>query len=486
MGESEMTAAVESILGIFEEINKVPRQSEKEEKIHKWLLDWAADHGFKVDTDEALNVNIKIPASPGYENAPGLVLQGHMDMVCEKVDGSEHDFSKDPIKHLIDGDWLSADGTSLGADNGIAIALALAAAADNTIEHPSFEILITTAEETGLYGANALKPGFVEGKILLNLDSEDEGVFTVGCAGGNDTQIHLPVEFEKIPEDFELIQLTVTGLLGGHSGVDVNTNRENSNVLITRLVSDIRMEMDARLVDVFGGTAHNSIARTSEAVLAIKKGEKGKLEAVARSVEDIFKIENSVVDRGLFVKTGAPIKSYSQMLVQISAVKAINLLLSIPHGVLRMSAAIEGLVQTSNNLAIVKLEEDNLFIHCSQRSSMMSDLSYASHRIEAAAQLAGADSEVAQKYPAWMPNMDSPLLKKCKEVYSSTFGKEPVIEAIHAGLECGVVGSIYEGMDMISFGPNIYDCHSPDEKMQISSVGLVWEFLIALFKSYKD
>jgi dipeptidase D len=480
-----MTAAVQSVLDIFEELNKVPRQSEKEEKIHKWLVDWSADHGFKCDTDEALNVNIKVPATKGYENAQGLVFQGHMDMVCEKVEGSDHDFSKDPIKHIVDGDWLSADGTSLGADNGIAIAMALAAAIDKDIEHPAFEILITTAEETGLYGANALQPGFVEGKILLNLDSEDEGVFTVGCAGGNDTLVHLPVDFEDISDDFELYQLTVTGLLGGHSGVDINTNRESSNVLISRLVSDVRMEMEAHLVDIYGGTAHNSLARTSEAVVAIKKGEKATLESAVKATLDLFKIENSVVDTGLVVKLGEPAKSYSRMVTQDSAVKAVNLLLSTPHGVLRMSAAIKGLVQTSNNIAIIKLEEDNLFIHNSQRSSMMSDLNYASHRIEASAQLAGADTEVIQKYPAWMPNMDSPLLKKCKDVYTDTFGKEPVIEAIHAGLECGVVGSIYEGMDMISFGPNIQDCHSPDEKMQISSLGLVWEFMAALFKSFK-
>lgn len=480
-----MTVAVQSILDIFEELNKVPRQSEKEEKIHKWLVDWAGEHGFIYDTDEALNVNIKIPATKGFEKAPGLVLQGHMDMVCEKVEGSDHDFSRDPIKHVIEGDWLSAEGTSLGADNGIAIAIAFAAATDKSIEHPAFEILITTAEETGLYGANALKSGFVDGKILLNLDSEDEGIFTVGCAGGNDTLIHLPVEFEDLSDDFELFQLTVTGLLGGHSGVDINANRESSNVLITRLVSDIRMEMDARLVDLFGGTAHNSLARTSEVVLAVKKGEKAELEAVVKSIEKLFKIENTVVDKGLIINLGSPVKSYSRMLTQDSAVKAIDLLLSIPHGVLRMSAAIEGLVQTSNNIAIIKLEEENLFIHNSQRSSVMSDLNFASQRIEAASQLAGADSEVIPKYPSWMPNMESLLLKKCREVYSLTFGKEPVVEAIHAGLECGVVGSIYEGMDMISFGPNIYGCHSPDEKMQISSLELVWEFMVALFKSFK-
>ena len=480
-----MTAAVQNVLDIFEELNKVPRQSEQEEKIHKWLSDWAESNGFESVSDEALNINIKIPASAGYEKSPSLVIQGHMDMVCEKVEGSDHDFSKDPIKHVIEGDWLSADETSLGADNGIAIAMAMAVALDKDIEHPAFEILITTAEETGLYGANALKSGFVEGKVLLNLDSEDEGVFTVGCAGGNDTLIHLPVDFEEITDDFALYQLTVTGLLGGHSGVDINSNRESSNVLVTRLISDIRMDMEAHLVDIYGGTAHNSLARTSDIVVAVKKDDKELLENSVKSSLDIFKIENSVVDTGLNIKINSPVKKYNKMLKQVSTVKAVNLLLSIPHGVLRMSAAIEGLVQTSNNIAIIRLEEDSLFIHNSQRSSIMSDLNNVSHRIEASAQLAGAETELIIKYPAWMPNMDSPLLKKCKNVYSDTFGKEPVIEAIHAGLECGVVGSIYEGMDMISFGPNIQDCHSPDEKMQISSLGLVWEFMVALFKSFK-
>jgi len=480
-----MTAAVQSILDIFEELNKVPRQSEKEEQIQKWLTNWADKNGFKYITDESLNVNIKIPATKGYENAQSLVIQGHMDMVCEKIEGSTHDFSKDPIRHIIEGDWLSAFETSLGADNGIAIAMALAAALDKNIEHPPYEILITTAEETGLYGANALKPDFVDGKILLNLDSEDEGIFTVGCAGGNETHIHLPLEFEGIPDDFELFQLTVTGLLGGHSGVDINSNRESSNVLITRLVSDVRMELEAHIVDFSGGTAHNSLARKSDVVVAIKKGNKTELDAAVASSMDLLKIENSAVDTGLVIKVESPVKSYNKMLTEESAVKSVNLLLSIPHGVLRMSAVMEGLVQTSNNLAIIKMEEENLFVLCSQRSSIMSDLNYASQRIEAAAQLAGAETEVIPKYPSWMPNMDSPLLKRCKEVYTNTFGKEPVIEAIHAGLECGVIGSIYEGMDMISFGPDIQDCHSPDEKMKISSLELVWEFLAALFKSFK-
>jgi len=481
-----VTEAVQKILDIFEELNKVPRKSEQEEKIHKWLVDWAAQNGFACTTDEALNVNIKVPASPGYEKAPGLVIQGHMDMVCEKVDGSNHDFSKDPIKHVIDGEWLTADGTSLGADNGIAIAMALAAALDKNLEHPSFEILITTAEETGLYGANALKPGFVEGKILLNLDSEDEGVFTVGCAGGNDTLLHLPVEYTAIPSGYKTIQLTVTGLMGGHSGVDINTNRESSNVLVARLLSEVLSRIDGGLVDVFGGTAHNSLARTSDAVVAVNVGDLEKLEAALREVEAMFKVENSIVDKGLVIKSASPAKSYEKMLDKASAEKAVNLLLSLPHGVQRMSAAIEGLVQTSNNVAIIRLEEKELFVHNSQRSSVMSDLIYTSRKIEAMARLAGAKVEIVEKYPAWMPNMDSPLLQKCREVYIKTFEKEPVIEAIHAGLECGVIGSIYEGMDMISFGPDIHDCHSPDERLRIPSLELVWGFMVELFKSFRS
>jgi dipeptidase D len=481
-----MTEAVQKILDIFEELNKVPRQSEHEEKIHKWLVGWAEENGFAYVTDDSLNVNIKIPATPGYENAPGLVIQGHMDMVCEKVDGSDHDFSKDPIKQVIDGEWLTAEGTSLGADNGIAIAMAFAAALDKNLEHPAFEILITTAEETGLYGANALKPGFVDGKILLNLDSEDEGIFTVGCAGGNNTIIHLPVEYRDIPAGYKTAQLTVTGLLGGHSGVDINTNRESSNVLISRLVSRVLAQLDAGLVDIYGGTAHNSIARTSDAILAVKAADLDKLETVVREIEAQFKVENSIVDKGLVIKTATPEATYNRMLTTESAAKTVNLLLSMPHGVQRMSAAIEGLVQTSNNLATMRLEENHLYVLQSQRSSVMTDLMFTSRKIEAIAKLAGAKVEIEEKYPAWMPNMDSPLLKKCREVYIKTFDKEPVIEAIHAGLECGVIGSIYEGMDMISFGPDIQDCHSPDEKLRIPSLELVWLFMVELFKSFRS
>ncbi|MBN2659328.1 MAG: aminoacyl-histidine dipeptidase [Spirochaetales bacterium] len=481
-----MTEAVQKILDIFEELNRVPRQSEHEEKIHKWLVGWAEENGFACATDDSLNVNIKIPATAGYEDAPGLVIQGHMDMVCEKVDGSDHDFSKDPIKHVIDGEWLTADGTSLGADNGIAIAMAFAAALDKDLEHPAFEILITTAEETGLYGANALKPGFVEGKILLNLDSEDEGIFTVGCAGGNNTIIHLPVEYRDIPAGHKTVQITVTGLLGGHSGVDINTNRESSNVLLSRLVSRVLSHLDAGLVDIYGGTAHNSIARTSDAVLAVRVADLEKLEEVVREVEAQFKVENSIVDKGLEIKTATPGEKYSRMLTAGSAAKSVNMLLAMPHGVQRMSAAISGLVQTSNNLAIVRLEKENLYVLQSQRSSVMTDLMYMSRKIEAIAKLAGAEVEIEEKYPAWMPDMDSPLLQKCREVYIRTFQKEPVIEAIHAGLECGVIGSIYEGMDMISFGPDIQDCHSPDEKLRIPSLESVWIFLTELFKSYRS
>ncbi len=480
-----MTASIQKILDIFEDLNKVPRKSDNEEMIHAWLENWVEKHGLEYQSDEALNINIKAPGTAGYENAPTLVIQGHMDMVCEKVDGSTHDFAKDPIKHIIDGDWMSADGTSLGADNGIAIAMALAVAIDPEIERPAIEILITSAEETGLHGANALKPGFVEGKILLNLDSEDEGIFTVGCAGGNDTFVHLPIEFEDIKDDFELHQITLSGLLGGHSGCDIKKNRENSNVLMTRLLSDLRMDMETHLIDFYGGTAHNAIARTSNGVIAIKKGEKETLQKHIASYTELLKIENSVVDKGLAIKIATPEKSYNKMISEDSAVTMINLALSIPHGVLRMSAAIDGLVQTSNNFAVAKVQEDKFFIHTSQRSSNMSDLTFTSNRIEAIAQLAGAESETIKKYPSWMPNMDSPLLKKCREVYAATFGREPEVEAIHAGLECGVIGSKYDGMDMISFGPNIKDPHSPDEKMEIPSVELVWKFLIELFKSFK-
>lgn len=480
-----MADAVQKILDIFEDLNKIPRKSEHEEKIHHWLMDWAEQHGFDCVTDEAKNINIKVPASSGYENAPGLVLQGHMDMVCEKVEGSNHDFSIDPIKHVVEGDWLTAEGTSLGADNGIAIAMAFAAALDKDLEHPAFEILLTTAEETGLYGANALKPGFVDGKILLNLDSEDEGIFTVGCAGGNDTLIQLPVEFTNISADSVIVKLTVTGLLGGHSGVDINTNRASANVLISRLLSRLAEELDIQLVDLSGGTTHNAIARSSQAVVTVKKADRDKMEKLVRKVESELKVENSIVDKDLVIKvTGGG--NFRKALNSETQEKALNLLLAMPHGVQRMSAAMKDLVQTSNNMAVIRLEEDHLFIHNSQRSSVMSDLLYTSHRIEAIAKLAGAKTEIVKKYPAWMPNLDSPLLKKCREVYIKTFDKEPVIEAIHAGLECGVIGSIYDGMDMISFGPDIQDCHSPDEKLRIPSIEKVWLFMVELFKSFRS
>ena len=471
------------ILHWFEELSKVPRASKNEAKIRSWLEDWAKKNSFESKTDKAGNLVIRVPATKGYEGSTGIVLQGHLDMVCEKTPDSNHDFSKDPIKFVYEGEWLHADKTTLGADNGIAIAMAMVVATDKEIAHPPLELLFTVDEETGLTGANSLEGGFIKGKILLNLDSEDEGVFTVGCAGGLNTISTFPLEFENFPSGYKCVKINAGGMKGGHSGVDIHRWRANAIVVLGRALAHLMRGTDLRIADITGGSAHNAIPRDATAVIAVKDHDKATklLSEFEKTVKREFKNTDPELALTIKPETNTPQK----VLTSSATTKTIDVALAIPHGVAAMSTDIETLVETSNNFANISIENQKLKILTSQRSSLPSRLGCITEKIRAFAKVAGGDSVDEGGYPPWPVNMNSPLLAKCTNLYEKKFGKKPTVEAIHAGLECGIIGDKYEGMDMISFGPTMKNVHSPDEKLHVPSIGKVWDFTVELLGSCK-
>ncbi|MCA8975200.1 MAG: aminoacyl-histidine dipeptidase [Planctomycetes bacterium] len=476
----------ESILRWFRAINRIPRGSKNEKAISDWLAAWAGEHGFASRRDAVLNLVIEVPGTPGLEGAPTVVVQGHMDMVCEKAKGSRHDFTTDPIEPIIDGDWMRADNTTLGADNGIALAMAMTVATARNVPHPPLELLFTVDEETGLTGANALENGFIRGKILLNLDSEDEGVFTVGCAGGRDTHLHLPLQTAAPSPDHSPFKITVGGLRGGHSGIDIQRQRGNAVRILGRALDQVLARCDARLVSIQGGSAHNAIPRDAEAVVMLPAGEVDRVGPVIGALERSLRAELARVDPGISLSLEAVTESPAGPAWSAQTTRtAVDLLLAIPHGVAALSTEIAGLVETSNNLATVVTANGEMVVQTSQRSSIMQCLDFLTHRIESVGRLAGAKARSNTGYPSWQPNMASPLLAQCKRLYRELFDKDPVVEIIHAGLECGIIGSKYEGMDMISFGPTIVDPHSPNERIEISSIGKVWDFFTALLARLK-
>lgn len=473
------------ILQAFKQISQIPRPSKKEQKIVAWLMNWASENGLQAKTDENLNIVIQVPATSGYENSQTLVLQGHLDMVCEKAKGFEHDFDNDPIEHIYTEDgWLTANQTTLGADNGIAIAMAMVAATDDQVGHPPLELLFTSDEETGLTGATSLQPGFIEGKQLLNIDSEDEGVFTVGCAGGQDARLLLPFATGESLPGHSVFRLVAGGMAGGHSGIDIIEGRANAIKLMFRCIHAIAENTDLRISLVTGGTARNAIPRDAEAVLLIPSADTEIAQQVITELAGKLQAEYAKTDPNLtmtLTAEGGDHKASSAAATRL----AIDTIFAYPDGVTAMSKDLQGLVETSNNLATVKVESGKLIILSNQRSSNMDSLALLCDRIMSVARLAGAEGETSGGYPSWQPNMDSQLLARCLNVYRQRFGSEPVVEAIHAGLECGIIGGKYAGMDMISFGPTIKSPHSPDEKIEIESIGKVWDFMVALFESYK-
>ncbi len=473
------------ILKWFAEISKIPRCSKNESAICRWLVNWAKENHFDVKTDRVNNVLIKVPGSPGYENSSTVVIQGHLDMVCEKTPDSGHDFSKDPIKFVYDGDWLTADKTTLGADNGIAVAAAMTLALDKKTPHPPLELLFTVDEETGLTGASALEPGFINGQVLINLDSEDEGYFTVGCAGGVNTNLSIPFPVMDVPADEQLMKITGGGMKGGHSGIDINKEKANAIKIMTQTLHLIRQTVDIRLADIFGGTAHNAIPRDIEAFIFVPAHACEKVKTITAEAQETFRTEFKNTDPDLHIKAEESQEKYRQALTVEETHKIIDFITVIPHGVAAMSTDIEGLVETSNNLARLRTENGQLKILTSQRSSLISRLNALTNRIEAVARLAGGEGRSGDGYPPWQPNMDSPLLAKSLKIYEKLFNKKPRVEVIHAGLECGIIGDKNPGMDMISIGPTLKFPHSPDEKILIPTIGMVWNFVAELLKELK-
>lgn len=477
-----MDINAQKIIDIFEKISAIPRGTGREAALSAWLQTWADGRGYAWQSDSAGNLLIRVPASPGREAAPILILQGHMDMVCEKTPESTHDFLTDPIRPVVDGDWLRADGTTLGADNGIAIALALALVEDETLSHPPLELLFTVEEEVGIGGANRLQPGFALGKILINLDSEEEGTFVVGCAGGQTTRIRMGLWYEPL-NHWQTYHLKVAGLQGGHSGVDIHKHRANANNLLARTLERIRARVPMRIAALNGGTAHNAIPREADACIAFDSGNFGVVEQALRDFEQGLAAEYAGVEHGISLSLGKC--DYERAVNEVGTEKLVQFLLAIPHGVAHLSASVEGFVETSNNFARLEIEHEELHIVTSQRSTVMSRLEALTTRIGAIALLAGAQVRHSDGYPAWQPDMESALLKRSQDVYQSLFGVAPKVEMIHAGLECGIIGSIFGGMDMISLGATIQNPHSPQERLNIPSVGRVWQLLVALLESYR-
>ncbi len=483
-----MNDITRKILDRLAELNQIPRCSKQEAQTAAWLSRWATNLNFKIRSDDAGNLCIKVPAAEGYETRPSIIIQGHMDMVCEKTPTSKHNFAKDAVRLVHQGDWVTADETTLGADNGIALAMAMVLAEDPPCAHPPLELLFTVDEESGLIGAKALDPDLIDGRILLNLDSEDEGIFTVGCAGGQETRIHLPVKREALPSGQQLCDLTVSGLRGGHSGIDIHKPRASANRLMARTLAAIAATAGIRMVSMKGGTVHNAIARDAVCRFSAKRHEQATLQQVIDTCKVTYTNELGAGDPSLdlFLEPCDPSSASVTAMGESDTQQAIRLLTALPHGVARMSIEIEGLVETSNNLATLDFppSQQGLTLLSSQRSAVMSRLSELTLCIESIAGLAGATTSNENSYPAWEPNMSSPLLERCKRVYKNQFGKSPEVKAIHAGLECGLIGAKKEGMDMISFGPTIRFPHSPGEKLFVPSIARVWMFLIRLLESF--
>jgi dipeptidase D len=482
-----MDQHVKIVLDYFEQINRIPRCSKNEEQVVLWLRQWAEENKFPVKVDAAGNMVIIVPPSAGYDHAAGIVIQGHVDMVCEKSPDSDHNFTTDPIRHVFDGDWLKADKTTLGADNGIAVAIAMALATDDRIAHPQLELLFTVDEETGLNGAKLLEPGFVNGRVLLNVDSETEGEFTVGCAGGRNTLVSRKLEFDDLTGDSNVFRIYMQGLHGGHSGLDIHKQRANANKILARTLDRILQSSSIRLAALKGGTAHNAIPRDAEAVIACSPSEASVVSGAVSDFEKIVKAEYAAIEPQLAIGlTTFELENVDNLALSEQETRAVvDLVLSLPHGVMGMSPNFEGLVETSNNLATVKIANASLQILTSQRSSVMSRMDEVTSIINATAALAGASSQSDSEFSPWTPNMKSELLKRCQRVYEKVAGRQPAVQSLHAGLECAIIGNKYEGMDMISFGPTMEDPHSPNERLFVPSIGKVWDFMVALLESYK-
>ena len=468
----------------FHEVTQVPRPSKKEEKIIKYLETFAAEHKIAIKKDASGNILMSKPATPGKENVPTVILQSHVDMVCEKNNGTEHDFDNDPIETIVENGWLRANGTTLGADNGIGVAAELALLASNDIEHGPIECLFTVDEETGLTGAKMLEKGFLTGNILLNLDSEDEGEIFMGCAGGKDTAATFTYTPQAAPKGMFYFRIDVKGLNGGHSGGEIHKQLGNANKILVRYLFLLKKEIGSLvLCSIDGGNLRNAIAREAHAVVGVPYNAKESVRVLLNHFTTDIENELKHVDTNVKLL----LESAEKPAFCIDETTATNLIYSMhacPHGVLGMSQDIEDLVETSTNLASVKMKEGNtIVVGTSQRSSIDSCKVYAANMVASTFLLAGASVAHGDGYPGWAPNPNSAILQVAQDAYKRLFNKEAKIKAIHAGLECGLFLEKYPQLDMISFGPTLRDVHSPNERIEIATVQLWWDHLLEVLKS---
>ncbi len=466
----------------FEEMCNIPHPSRCETAIAEYVVSFAKKNNLEYAVDDFGNVIVKKPATKGKENLKKVVMQGHLDMVPEKNSDVNHDFEKDPIKCRIDGDWVRATGTTLGADNGIGGAAALAVLESNDVEHGPIEVLFTLDEETGLNGAQALKSGFSSADILVNLDSEEDGAVYIGCSGGKNTYAKFPYKPESIKPGSEIIKINITGLMGGHSGLDIISGRGNAVKILARLLWQLKKTVNFQLVYFAGGSKHNAIPRESFAIIAVDKNNYDTSVKFLNDLGKVIAFEIKSVEKNLKIEA---VKGDAQAAAMDSAVAVniLNAVYGVPHGVIKMSADIEGLVETSTNMGVAITEKDYVQLITSQRSSVQSERDDLSDVVALVFTMANAEVSSGDGYPGWAPDINSPILKVMKNVFKSLYGKEPEVKAIHAGLECGIIKERYPDMDMISFGPTIMGAHSPDERVQISTVEKFWNLLLHTLKN---
>lgn len=470
----------------FYSLTQIPRPSKKEVKAVEFLYDFGKSLGLETIKDEVGNIIIRKPATPGMEKRKGVILQGHIDMVPQKNADKVHDFEKDPIEAWVDGEWVRAKGTTLGADNGLGVAVAMSVLESKDLKHGPVEVLVTVDEETGMTGARALEPGILKGDILINLDSETEGELYVGCAGGLDITAELPYGTVPAPTHYRPYLLTVKGLKGGHSGMDIILYRANANKVMARVLLPLLRDMGVKLVSIDGGSLRNAIPREAFAQILVPEENVAGVTACIGTVGEAVKSEYAATDPDISVfateQDGVP-AGYMEDSAALAAMRAVS---GCPDGVWRMSDAVPGLVETSNNTAIVKSENGRLYVKTLMRSSVDTAKEAMAEQARAVFELAGFKVTFSGGYPGWAPDSSSPILHTMKEVYRSLYGKEPAVMAIHAGLECGILGGAYPHWDMVSCGPTILSPHSPDERANVATVEKWWKFVTATLENIPE
>lgn len=485
MSDEILKLKPEAVWKNFYSLTQIPRPSKKEARVIEFMKKFGEDLGLETVVDEVGNVIIKKPATPGMENKKTICLQGHLDMVPQKNSSVDHDFEKDPIDAYIDGEWVTARETTLGADNGIGVAAAMTVLESKDLKHGPIEGLFTIDEETGMTGAFGLKPGLLDFDILLNLDSEDEGELYIGCSGGENTNMDFTYSEEPVPAGSAALKLTVTGLKGGHSGLDINLGRGNAIKVLNRLLYKATIDLDIRLASIEGGSLRNAIPREGFACITVAERKKSDLEKLVAELGAAIKSELSGTEPDMSIELSA-----ADMPAAVIDTKThhglVKAIYGVPNAVFRMSDSVEGLVETSSNLAAVKAENGTISLLSLQRSSVDSSRVDLCTAIRCVFELAGAEVEHNGAYPGWKPNLDSPILKSMSEIYKKKYGKTPEVKAIHAGLECGLLGAVYPNTDMISFGPTIRFPHSPDEKLNIATVQKFWDFLVETLEQVED